>query len=163
MEHWEAAGAALLGLALGSGGLAFVGLITGCIFLSVGPSGGHFYADNDFQAWLNMSLRFILSGAAVVGMFFSFVNMIGIAECEVTDKPCGKEYYFHQYFWPGLAIGSIALSIGLAIFDVVTAPRAARRANERWRQEQLKTVLVPTVLSDGQGKGSIGLLLSTSF
>ncbi len=120
-------------------GIAIVGT-------AVGPSAGHFYADNRRHA---ISTLLIRSALGLGG----FVANFGAVFC---DMYCPEKT---SALWAGtvtLYTGALAL----AIYSIATAPRSARRANIR--QEKATWNISPTQFKL-VGSNAYGLVFSKSF
>lgn len=136
-------------LAYSLGGTAALAPVFG-IGLVVGPSFGHYYADNQFQANLGIGIRLLGGGAAVVGAAGS---ALGATEEVFGD---GNQDVDAETF--GL-IGGIGGGIVLisAVVDIVMAPFAAQDYNEA---HELEVRVHPTA---GPGPDQAGLALEVKF
>jgi hypothetical protein len=128
--------------------------------LSVGPSIGHFYSGRVVYG-VGASIGRMLGFAAASGLFIEAI----ISEFEEHDKNYGNEQYAEKTKGPKYMIAAaFILTAGClfwAVFDIVTAPRAARRENERRRK--LRVVLAPTVLSDYANRKRTGIAILGQF
>ncbi len=156
-------GVAGIGFATEEVGLFAFGAFTGAFFLVVGPSTGHFYADNKLQAWIGISLRTVLISAAVYGTFVSFAKMLGGSECDNDPRiECSERHDRMAVFWPVFAASTAATALGLALFDIFTAKRAARKANEK-ACEGLNVMFVPTIVPEKGDGTRLGLSVTIGF
>jgi len=121
----------------GVGGLLLLAKPTfGATVLGLGlvitPSLGHFYADNWVQGALTASARLITATAAVV-------CLIGAAFPAKIDSDADPDAWTRERkVFLSVGLVAAAATVGLAAFDIATAPDAARRANAaraeaRWR------------------------------
>ena len=156
-------GVAGIGFATEKVGLFTFGAFTGALFLIVGPSTGHFYVENKIQAWVGISLRTVMISAAVYGAIMSFFRMMGAAECEVRPGvECSERHERMEEFWPEFAVSTAATAFGLALFDIFTAKRAARKANEK-ACEGLNVMFVPTIVPEKEDGTRLGLSVTVVF
>ncbi len=103
-------------LLLSLGGTLAMGVpIVNLAALPLGPALGHFYAGNDHQAWVGIGIR---TGAIAGAMLL----IMGAALDGSKSTPATIDRYLY---------GATAVILGSAIYDIATAPAAARRANER--------------------------------
>lgn len=101
--------------------------------LIVGPSFGHFYADNTQQAVTGIALRTARATALLVGVEDSFRQ----------NSSGGPEV---------VSVIGLVTVVGSAVYDIATAAHAAREYNERHDRQ---AHLVPT----SAGNGQVGLVL----
>ncbi len=117
---------ALLWSLAGTGAVFIPGV--NVVALVVGPAAGHIYAENLPQVWITSSIRSLgilaLVGAALSGFDGG------------TDEDVEQAIVVASALW-----------IGASVFDIATAPAAARRYNRRHGQ----TGLAPIYGSDGTG------------
>ncbi|MCP4680191.1 MAG: hypothetical protein GY854_32790 [Deltaproteobacteria bacterium] len=130
-------------------GAVFSGLAFG-----VGPSLGHFYSDNWRHGWITLSIRTVLVAGFATAAIGWFVGSL----CDDEGVTCSA----HPIL-PTLTILCSSGALFLAIFDIVTAPRAARRANMRRRERPTEVSVVPVVSPDATGRINWGLGLSGTF
>lgn len=115
----------------------------------VGPSAGHLYAGEASHAAGFSALRLGLGGAGLALMADGLVEHMDCEEYGSDGSGCG-----------GLEIAAgitlFATSTALVFYDIVDAPRAARRAPGR----APAVALLPAVLADGRGGRTPGLALA---
>ena len=117
--------------------------------LIVGPSVGHLYAGNLKQGFINMGLRI---GFGVLGAF-SMGEWLSVAFCD-SDGPSCTDH--RPWAIPTFFLSCVGL-FGTVIYDLATASRSARRANEALRNTP--KVSVAPFFGDRAG----GLALSATF
>lgn len=157
-SEWGAFGLAL-GVTVVPGGIAAATWGTEATWLSVvlavgaitvGPASGHIYVGEDTHAVLTSLGRLVLF-ATGVGMFgYAFIGE-----------------HSSQYTTPilGTAIGCFVATATLAVYDIVDAPFAAQRHNEKLRKE-INLTLTPLMIPQGYqqvGQPLYGLSLSGAF
>lgn len=134
------AGTLLANAGNGSNDLAAFTLIMGGII--VGPSAGHFYADNRRRAWMGVGLR--AAGSAVM------ISGAVLVEDELSGRgDLGNAGSL-------LALGGMLLTSGSAAYDLFTAPRSAHAYNVR----NVRLSVQPTV---NPSQKAAGLALSMRF
>ena len=106
-------GTSSLGSTLGS---------TGSLLFFFGPSFGHYYADNNGQAVRGYLIRGGGLALVAAGFVVALDDLFG-------DDDDGSEGYA-----AGLIVAGAFTYLGSAVYDVATAPAAARRYNERHRR-----------------------------
>jgi hypothetical protein len=164
--HYRSPGTAralALGFSLGSlavGGLLFSakgdgskigGIVVAGLGISFGASAGHFYTRETRHGWVSATGRlvaFTLGGL----LFFQAYAAMSVEYPRISEDDARAEAAI------GLAL--VAAGLALAVYDVVDAPRAARRANARNGIERLS--LAPFVAGDGPALGR-GLALQGRF
>jgi hypothetical protein len=100
-----------------------VGVVaTGAVLLLVGPTSGHLYAG---QAW-NPGLKWRLIGGAAFAACIVPAFAFGF-----SDNPAGASIFGL------LAMGAGITYIGATIWEIGTAPGAARRHNERLEEASI--------------------------
>ncbi len=112
----------------------------GAIAILVGPSAGHIYAGEAGHA-LGMSL---LRSAAVIAIVAGFIDHTTAAvDClDCSGQPIADDHRTGDRLMWG---GGIAL-VALTVYDLVDAPRAARRRNEHDRM-----MVMPTMIGTANG------------
>ena len=147
-----ATGAVLLGVGYSEddGDIFGAGLITGGAGLALGPSVGHFYSRSIGRGILSITVSPVLSFGAIVCL---------VAGVELSSYPNDIGWY---------TASTIFLLSDLAFsgFNIFTAPRAARKANEEYREESkkpLKVSLLPAAYVSSNKKTHYGLQLLASF
>jgi len=142
-----AAGLALTAGAIHSkqGGMGTVGVLT----LIVGPSAGHIYAGEAGHA-LGMS---VLRGGGLLAFFVGLIEATSSAvavdclDCAThSDRESGS-----RLMWAG----GIAF-VASTIYDIIDAPRAARRRNDKARMFVVAPSLVPTATGMAPAVGVSG-------
>jgi hypothetical protein len=118
----------------GSNGGAGVLIVGGSL---LGPSAGHFYAGQPARALAGVALRTALLGVFVAATCWD--------ECSKQQNDAQEK----------LAVVFSAAILGSAVYDIVTAPRSARRYNEK---HGLTVSVLPRHID-----GSPGLTLRTSL
>ena len=84
----------------------------------VGPSVGHFYAGNIGHGLLTSGLRsVVLAGGTVAALAICWDY------CDDSEETAAI----------AILVGSAALTLGSAVYDIATAPGAARKYNEKKR------------------------------
>ena len=132
-------------LARSLGGTVLLAPVFG-VGLIVGPSLGHFYADNDLQAGIGIGVRLVGGAAGVVGLGAYSVGLIlsGEGDGNVNEaKTLGL-----------IGIGIVSVS---ALVDIVMAPFAAQDYNEA---RGITARVGPAV---GPGAEQFGLALKVQF
>lgn len=128
------------------GGAAGLGL-----GLSFGPSIGYAYSGEHFRGWGMGLLRLAGIGVGVFAIAAAAVSSIRCDSCSNSGDGGG---------WLLLAAISLTPVVVSAVYDIVTAPRAARRANERHGLTNVS--LVPMAIP-GRSSTSPGLALVGQF
>lgn len=147
IDHKSSSRAVLYSL----GGTVLLAPVFG-VGLIVGPSFGHFYADNTGQAWTGIGLR---SG----GVLFPIV-----ATAITTGGDADGYEGLETFALTGL-VGLIGI-LTSAVYDIVTADNAAQEYN---RDRRLSARLGPTVVTLNVDRGSpslgqhVGVALSVQF
>jgi hypothetical protein len=100
------------------------GIATMALGLTVGPSIGHIYAGEYVHGWGMALLRAV---TLTYGSYMAIASLVGNGDCE--DGPPGS-CDSHPGEW-GLALGLLLITPATAIYDIIDAPSAARRANDR--------------------------------
>ena len=120
---------------------------TGVAAVVLGPSFGELYAGRGWTPGLSMRAGGLLLGAVGFG--------VALQECgadpEGSCDPTAGGVIF---------LGGAALFIAGGVYDIVTAPRAARAWNASHAQELL---VVPTALHDARGGAAPGLTVAGTF
>lgn len=109
-----------------------IGLIT--LGLMLGPSVGHFYVGGSRQFAIERSMLLV------------FVLGVAASELHFDDDPSGSGSSNIPAILGFAAVGG---SIALAVYDIVNAPRAARRAQERRAKVTFAPVFAPNMLGAG--------------
>lgn len=127
-----AAGFALLAASgkQGSDDGAGMGML-GALALMVGPSAGHIYAGEAGHA-VGMSL--VRSGAALVFLVGALKATMSYSDCWECD---GSRDNGAGLMWTG----GLAF-VAATVYDIIDAPRAARRRNNKTRQWQVNPMMV---------------------
>jgi hypothetical protein len=131
---------------LGIGGIAGMGL-----GLSLGPSMGHVYSGEHLYGWGMGFLRLVGSGIG------AYAILIAGLESSCPDFPCNTS---RQSKAEAVAVVALTGVVVSAAYDIVTAPRAARRANAKHGLTNLG--LVPTPIA-GRTSTTPGLSLVGQF
>ena len=124
--------------------------MTGWAFATIGPSAGHFYAGGYVHGALTTLGRVgatVGVGAGLVTMF-EFCSASESTHCAHQDEPLGY----------AIIGASVALYVGLTAYDLIDAPAAARRANQRDAQISV----MPTMIR-GSRDDAPGLALTGTF
>ena len=122
--------------------------------LSFGPSIGYAYSGEHFRGWGMGLLRLVGVGVGSVAIFFGAISGSG-AFC--------SDYCNRSGDGGGLIVlGAVSLTavVVSAVYDIATAPRAARRANE---QHGLTNVSLVPMAIPGRSSTSPGLALVGQF
>ena len=130
--------------------VAVGGLVTLGLGLGLGPSIGYAYAGENLRGWGLGLLR-----AAAIGVGSAAIIGAGISSScdECTESSSASEA-------ETLGVVLITAALVSAVYDVVTAPNAARRANTRHGLTNLSLVPVPI---PGRASTSPGLSLIGQF
>ena len=121
----------------------------GSLGLIIGPSVGHFYSRNYLQGFMNMGLRVALGVLST----FSISAWASYGLCDADGPPCTDH---RPWAIPTFAVSTIGF-FGSIIYDLATASRSARKANEALRNTP--KVSVAPFFGDRAG----GLALSATF
>jgi hypothetical protein len=149
-----------LGFSLASatvGSLLLVGRapIPGLVMLGVGltvlPSAGHFYAGEVKHGVLTTASRLVCLGIGGLLVLSAYTSR-AVEYPRITENEAWTQ--------AGIGFAFVAGTIALSIYDIVDAPRAARRANARYGLTNLS--LAP-VLSHGGPASSQGLAVRGRF
>jgi len=132
------------------GALVGAGFTIGTLGLTFGPSVGHFYAGNVGRG--------IGMGFARLGVF---AGGFGLGVLSLASAFGGSEGAAVAFLV--CSIGAGLTGVGLAIWDIATAPGAARRANKRILQRTAGLTLGPLVTDAAAGKRGYGLALGGRF
>jgi hypothetical protein len=140
---------------LGHTSLAYAGVAGLALGLSFGPSIGYAYFGAHFRGWGMGLLRLAgigVGSAAIIAAVDSAMckNEDGYASCNKGDASG----------WVLLGAVSLFAVVVSAVYDIATAPRAARRANEQHGLTNLSLVPVPI---PGRSSTSPGLALVGQF
>lgn len=151
-------GATMLGLGANSrrrNDALLIGGVTGLgLGLSFGPSIGYAYSGEHFRGWGMGLLRLV--GVGVGSTAILAAVLAGM--CENSD--CSGAGSGHESDWVVLAVVSFTPVLISAVYDIATAPSAARRANARHGLSNLG--LVPVAIP-GRASASPGLSLVGQF
>jgi hypothetical protein len=118
--------------------------------LIVGPSLGHFYAGNNRQALIGIGIRTVGAGGAL-GALLSIPSDPEEPERGPVPAPGSDEDTVRT----AVALGSALVWLGSAVYDIATAPGAARAYNA-----SRQVAVAPTVGPDGE---RVGLALHVTF
>lgn len=140
----------VVGLHRNSGTTFALGLLLGGLGVAIGPSAGHFYAGDNGHG-----LRMSLVRGAVVG------GSVGLHLLALVAAFGESEGAAWALLVSGIAAGLTGL--GLAAWDIATAPAAARRANERLRKGIVGLRVGPFVSAPVAGDYGYGVALSGRF
>lgn len=157
-------GATMLGfgLRLGSPTLAIGGLVLGLGSVIVGPSLGHFYADNLVQAWVGIGVRTLLLTSFALFLTGTLIGGVPDTDCmygiEEDAAPCDSGSF--TGFVVLTAISGLGLLASMVV-DIATTPAAARRADERRRKTAV--AVRPILLGRGKDISGFGLGVSGVF
>ena len=136
-------------LARSLGGTVLLAPVFG-VGLIVGPSLGHFYADNDLQAGIGIGVRLLGGAVVVVGL-----ARIGLTVFEILlGDPSSSIELKEARRLAGIGGGIVSVS---ALVDIVTAPIAAQNYNEA---RGITARVGPAV---GLGAEQVGLALKAQF
>ena len=136
-------------LARSLGGTVLLAPVFG-VGLIVGPSLGHFYADNDLQAGIGIGVRLLGGAVVVVGL-----ARIGLTVFEILlGDPSSSTELKEARRLAGIGGGIVSVS---ALVDIVTAPIAAQNYNEA---RGITARVGPAV---GPGADQVGLALKVQF
>jgi len=131
-------------LSLGSNSDSGAMTTAGSLGLWLAPSFGHWYAG---EGWTKgLSLRVGGSAAAVVGVMWVFTSCVTAVDSDGggSDDSCGSGGW-------ALAVGGTAAFVGGMVYDIATAPGAARRHNARARERLQGVSVQPTFGSHRAG------------
>ena len=142
---------AVIGSLLLAGHEVVGGFVVLALGLGVGPSLGHLYADEPAHAWLTMAGR--LTGFSVGGFLVLSAWASRMVEYPRTSKS-------DAWLQAGFGLAFVAGALALGIYDIVDAPRAARRSNARNGVTNLS--LAPVVAPGGPAP-SRGLAVQGRF
>ncbi|MDD5308388.1 MAG: hypothetical protein PHU25_13790 [Deltaproteobacteria bacterium] len=169
----SALGGILIGISAGLGGGtrsestpqmradAAVGLLwTGVALIGaswlIGPAAGHFYSDFDREGWIGIILRG--GTAATVGVAYGLTYAYYDA---VTDEESRLEWSVAALLYSVIVPPLVAAISG--IYDMVVAPRSARRANARSNASASQLSVAPMIVrNEGQLTGG-GLSVGVAF
>ena len=129
-------------------GLAVMGL-----GLSFGPSIGYAYSGEHLRGWGLGALRLLGVGVASFAALYALIPRCG--DCSSPGPSDATRYLLLT-----LAVAALTPVVVSAAYDIATAPRAARRANERHGLTNLS--LVPVAIP-GRSSTSPGLALVGQF
>ncbi len=144
-----AAGFALLAAAGGQrDGGAEMGTL-GVVALLVGPSAGHLYAGETGHA-VGMSL---VRGGAAIAFIAGVIKATTVygADCIDWCEPSRDSDNGATLMW----VGGISF-VAATVYDIIDAPRAARRRNTKTRQWQMNPMMVGTSNAKTPGMGFAG-------
>jgi len=102
--------------------------------LALGPSTGHWYAGEAYNGGLGVRV----AGLALAGLGAAMIHDGRDPDGECADRRCKTGR--------GLLVAAPLLVVGGTIYEIVTAPAAARAYNRRQRRG-----LVPASIADGFG------------
>ena len=149
---WTTIGGVAAGTAFAASG-AGEGVLLGAVALIVAPSLGHFYAgETGHGVWMSVgrgALAFLAVGSLAVGAFQCFD--LGLGERSEPCEPSSVPFVLAAVFATG--------AVGMAVYDIVDAPDAARRTQERSRKRTTNFSLAPAI----HPGGGAGLVMATTF
>ncbi len=122
----------------------------GVLALMIGPSAGHIYAGETGHA-VGMSL---LRGGAAVAFIAGVVQATTVAYADCIDQCtgyAGDRDNGATLMW----VGGISF-VAATVYDIIDAPRAARRRNTKTRQWQMAPMMVGTSNAKLPGMGFSG-------
>jgi hypothetical protein len=128
------------------GGMGTLGVLA----LMIGPSAGHIYAGETGHA-VGMSL--VRGGAAVVFIagVLKATMVYGASDCiDWCDSTNNRDDGATMMWVGGLSF------VAATVYDIVDAPRAARRRNNKTRQWQVNPMMVGTSNAKTPGMGFAG-------
>ncbi len=128
--------------------LLFAGAAGVGLGLSFGPSIGYAYSGEHFRGWGMGFLRLLGVGGVVLGSVGAYASAWSSNSGGITSA------------WVLLGAVSLIAVVVSAVYDIATAPRAARRANEQHGLTNLSLVPVPI---PGRSSTSPGLALVGQF
>jgi hypothetical protein len=149
-----AVGTIMVSQAGNSNSLAVAGAAGLVLGLSFGPTIGYAYSGEQLRGWGVGALR--LAGLGVG--FAAMIPAVASGLCDVGDAGCSRSG--DAGAWAMLGVVSLTAVVVSAVYDIVTAPGAARRANERHGLTNLSLVPVPIA---GRSSTSAGLALVGQF
>jgi hypothetical protein len=121
------------------------GYVAASLGLGIGASAGHFYAGEVGRGLLTAALR-------LVGFGFGGLMLISAWAGRASEYPRMSAGEAQTEAGMGLAL--IASSLGLAIYDMVDAPRAARRTNARYGLTNVSLAPLLTTRGPVPGRGA---------
>ena len=142
-------GATMLGFAHDDT-VAVGGFVTLGLGLSLGPTIGYAYAGENLRGWGLGLLRAVAVGVGSVAIFTAGIDS-SCDDCTKSSSASEEET---------LGVVLITAALVSAVYDVVTAPNAARRANTRHGLTNLSLVPVPI---PGRASTNPGLSLVGQF
>ncbi|MDD5306728.1 MAG: hypothetical protein PHU25_05340, partial [Deltaproteobacteria bacterium] len=128
----------------------------------IGPAVGHFYADFDRQGWIGLGIR--AAGLASAGIVWAIASASGKCAPRESEMQyeCGLSESWNTAIWYSIIVPPLVLLVS-GIYDMVVAPRSARRANARANAAGLKISAAPIIIrNDGQTTGA-GLRVVGTF
>jgi len=148
-----------LGLMLGGmalfaiiGGVADfrAGMATGGVMATIGPSAAHISAGEKGHALVTSCVR----GAALGVVTYAAVQFFGWIDDDRDEDPPSRPEHTTE-----LVLGGLGVYAAVALYDIIDAPSAFRRAR---RREAAHVTVAPTVVSAG-GTRAPGLVLGGTF
>jgi len=150
-----AVGTIMVSQARNNDSLAVAGAAGLALGLSFGPTIGYAYSGEQLRGWGVGALRLLGVGVGSAAMFAAFLSSI----CDDDDSSgCSKSG--DAGTWALLGAVSLTAVAVSAVYDIATAPRAARRANEQHGLTNLSLIPVPI---PGRLSTSPGLALVGQF
>jgi hypothetical protein len=117
-------------------------MATGLVVGAVGPSAGHLYAGEVGHALLSTTARAAGGVMMVTGVFMADPIDLCFGPADSCPEEEGDDTGWL------IAAAGVALVAGTTVYDLVDAPRAARRAN---RRAAARAVVVPTAVRAADG------------
>jgi hypothetical protein len=151
-----AVGTIMVSQARNNDSLAVAGAAGLALGLSFGPTIGYAYSGEQLRGWGVGALRLVGVG---VGSAAMFVALLSSALCD-DNQASGCSRSGDASAWALLGAISLTAVAVSAVYDIATAPRAARRANEQHGLTNLSLVPVPIA---GRSSTSAGLALVGQF
>ena len=118
--------------------------------LLVGPSLGHFYAQNHDQAWTGMAIR---GGAAASGMLALWAYPFQEDGGATPDRALSSENestVSAKGILSWVMVASAAVLVSRSVYDLLSTPQAVQEYNA---QPDVRASVVPHVASTGDGAG----------
>ncbi|MDD5309607.1 MAG: hypothetical protein PHU25_20000, partial [Deltaproteobacteria bacterium] len=128
----------------------------------IGPAVGHFYADFDRQGWIGLGIRAAgLASAGIVWAIASASDKCAPRESEMQYE-CGLSDSWNTAIWYSIIVPPLVL-LGSGIYDMVAAPRSARRANARSNASASQLSVAPMIVRNEGQLASGGLSVVGTF
>jgi len=129
----------------GGGEMATIGLLS----LIIGPSAGHIYAGETSHA-VGMSL---LRGGAFVAFVVGVIKATTVTSADCVEVCSSRDSGDNgaTLMW----VGGLTF-VAATVYDIIDAPRAARRRNAKERQFMMQPIYVGTATGPAPGIGFAG-------